>query len=133
MLTVSQWPFLLHVLVEVPASINFFFNPASQMQTPHQDAFPIIRQYAVLLMSMNLIAMACLFQAPDDTNPWIPAAMGLYHFAPLYRAAVGLSKSNTGRAHRVRGLGGPVVHFIVHSACLGALINLTLEMAISRS
>ncbi|KAI9871303.1 MAG: hypothetical protein M1830_003058, partial [Pleopsidium flavum] len=59
-LTSKTIPFLLHILLELPASILFFLRPSTQLPHPHPPSHALIRQYAILLLSSNLIAFVFL-------------------------------------------------------------------------
>ncbi|KAL8762662.1 MAG: hypothetical protein Q9184_001369 [Pyrenodesmia sp. 2 TL-2023] len=111
--------FLLHILVELPASIAFFFKPSMTLPRPQPHAHAVIRQYSLLLLSTNLIAYAFLFRPADETSATIAAALAVYHLGPLVRAG---SRIGRGEARRVKGVGSPWVHLVVHAACLVLLI-----------
>ncbi len=112
-------PFLLHILIELPASLNFFFRPSATLKVKQPHAHAVIRQYAILLLTSNLIAGIFLFAPSDAVSSNVSGALALYHFGPLVRAGCriwdweGSSKE---------GLGGPWVHLVLHMICAGALI-----------
>lgn len=106
--------FLLHILIELPASIAFFLKPSMTLSQPQPHAHAVIRQYALLLMSSNLIAYAFLFRPADETSRFVAAALAVYHLGPLGRAG---SRIGGGEARGVKGLGSPWVHLVVHAAC----------------
>ena len=111
--------FLLHILIEVPASLNFFFNPSATLSTPQPHAHAVIRQYAVLLMVTNILALIFCLRPPDLLSCRVAGALSLYHVGPLVRAVIRQS-----RGEQVRGgsrLGGPMVHAIVHFVCFWGL------------
>ncbi|KAG9231382.1 hypothetical protein BJ875DRAFT_469675 [Amylocarpus encephaloides] len=116
-------PFYLHALIELPASLNFFFRPSEQLPTPAPQAHAIIRQYAVLLFTSNVIALVFALRPIDDTSKLVAAALALYHMAPLVRATLRIGR---GDAYG-QGLGGPWGHFGVHGVCLGGLVRLWLS------
>ena len=109
-------PFLFHILIEVPASINFFLNPSATLPTPQPHAHGVIRQYAILLMVTNIIAAILYLRPLDLLSCRIAGAMSLYHIGPLVRAVIRQYRSEKGRGGT--GLGGPLVHAIAHMACL---------------
>ncbi|KUJ12287.1 uncharacterized protein LY89DRAFT_688036 [Mollisia scopiformis] len=115
----GRLPFWLHILIEFPASLNFFFNPSEQLPSPGPQAHAIIKQYAVLLLVSNLIAGIFALRPLDRTSRNVAGALAVYHLAPLVRAA-----SRIGNARYGNGLGGPVVHVVVHGACLLGLFGL---------
>ncbi|CZS96654.1 hypothetical protein WAI453_010074 [Rhynchosporium graminicola] len=110
--------FLIHALLEVPAALNFFFRPNEQLSLPAPQAHAIIRQYAVLLMSSNIIALIFAFRPVDETSRRIAGALAAYHAAPLVRAIARIASSGGGYG---KGLGGPWVHAVLHCGALGAL------------
>lgn len=116
-------PFILHILIEVPASINFFVNPNQQLQlsAPSPMADAVIRQYATLLFVSAIIAFVCVIRPIDVTSQRIAGSLALYHLAPLARAASRLLQREAGLEG---GLGGPLVHATVHSACFTTLFAL---------
>lgn len=119
MALLSKLPFWLHILIELPASLNFFFNPSEQLSSPAPQAHAIIKQYAVLLLVSNLISLIFALRPLDRTSRKVAGALALYHLAPLIRAA-----SRIGNDQYGMGLGGPIVHMIVHGLCFLGLIGL---------
>ena len=112
-------PFLIHIVIELPAAINFFLHPSATLAVEQPFAHAIIRQYALLLMTSNLIALVFLFKLPDSTSRKTAGALALYHFGPLWRAGF---KIWDGEGSGQRGLRGPWVHLIAHAVCAGALV-----------
>lgn len=112
--------FWLHLLIETPAALNFFINPSQQLQlsiaSPAAEA--VIRQYAILLFSSNLIALIFAIRPDDKTSRRVAGALGLYHLGPALRA---ISRLVNGETALGAGLGGPVVHLGVHVLCFIAL------------
>ena len=102
-------PFLLHVLIEVPACINFFFRPSATLPIPHPLASAIIRQYALLLMTSNIIAILFIPRPADVLSGQVAGALALYHFGPLVRA---ISRIRDGESSNA--LGGPWLHALLH-------------------
>jgi hypothetical protein len=113
-------PFWLHLLIELPASVNFFLNPSEQLSSPAPQAHAIIEQYAVLLFVSTLIALIFALRPIDRTSRSVAAALSVYHLAPLVRAG---SRIVEGSGDYGKGLGGPIVHLIVHLLCFGALLG----------
>jgi hypothetical protein len=113
-LTAAHIPFLTHLLLELPASINFYLAPSEQLSSPAPQAHALIRQYAVLLASSNLVALTFLLREIDGTSKAVAGALGVYHIAPLVRAIGRLRESDSrGRKYGSR-FGGPTLHAIVH-------------------
>ena len=78
--------FLLHVLVEVPASITFFVFPSRQLGQPTPHAHAVIRQYALLLLTSIIIAGTFAVRPPDELNGQVAGALALYHLGPFVRS-----------------------------------------------
>ena len=119
MVNFTNLAFLLHILIEVPASINFLFNPSATPSTPQPHAHAVIRQYAVLLMVTNIIALIFYLRPPDLLSCRVAGALSLYHIGPLVRAIIRQFRGERGRGGNK--LGGPLVHAIVHVVCFWAL------------
>ena len=121
-LTWAPLPFILHVVIEMPASLSFALKPSSTLLAPQPHAHPVIRQYALLLMSTNIIAGMCALhdngaQSSNQTSGlvrWVAGALALYHLGPITRAM--------GRHQRREGSDSvpwaqPWVHVLVHCLC----------------
>lgn len=115
----GRLPFWLHILIEFPASLNYFFNPSEQLPSPAPQAHAIIKQYAVLLLVSSLIAGIFALRPLDRTSRNVAGALAVYHLAPLMRAVGRVGNSRYGK-----GLGGPVVHIIVHGVVFLSLLGL---------
>ena len=115
------FPFLLVILIELPPSMLFLFWPDAQLPAPQPQARALIRQYAVLLTSVNLIALIFCVRPVDETSRLVAGAMAVYQIGPAIRAA-----SRIGRGERwfEGALGGPLVHLTVHMLCLASLLRL---------
>lgn len=117
-------PFLLHALIETPASLNFFLNPGGQLRVnpaPPQIR-AVIRQYAVLLFSSVLVALSFACRDPDELSGQVAGALALYHLAPVVRA--------TGRlVHRQEpAVWQPLLFVTVHAVCLAGLAGCCWEL-----
>ncbi|RDW85563.1 hypothetical protein BP5796_03888 [Coleophoma crateriformis] len=127
----SMLPFYLHLFLETPAALNFFFNPGQQLglseSVPQAEA--VVRQYAVLLLSSNLVALAMICRPSDGTTQRVSGALGIYHVAPLVRA---VGKIWAGQVSLSSGLGGPWVHAFGHAIALFLLLSLYLKPIIPR-
>lgn len=111
--------FLLHIVIETPAALKFFFFPSGQLgkNTPHAHA--VIRQYAVLIFASNLVAFVFVQRPMDDMAAKIAGALAVYHIAPSIRSINRL----IAQAHQ----GEPLVaseaflYLVVHVICGAAL------------
>ena len=121
-------PFLFHIVIELPASIAFFLHPSATLATaqPHADA--IIRQYALLLTSSNLIAWAFLFQSSSSSSRHVAAALALYHVGPIVRAWGRIRAQEDTTTRMVEGWRGPRLHLAAHGICLVALMGEALQL-----
>ncbi|TVY84535.1 hypothetical protein LSUE1_G000611 [Lachnellula suecica] len=106
--------FWLHLLIELPASLNFFLNPAEQLSSAALQTHAIIRQYAVLLFTSSLVALIFAVRPVDRTSRNVAGALAVYHLAPTVRA---LSRVFGGGIGYGKGLGGPWIHLAVHGVC----------------
>lgn len=108
-------PFLLHVVVEIPASLNFLLYPGGQLRTYSPQAHPVIRQYAVLLLSTILIALSFASRSQDELSGQVAGALALYHLAPMLRA--------TGRLRGDQAVWEPLLFLASHGICLAGFIR----------
>ena len=108
---------LLHLMVELPACINFFLRPSATLSKSQPYSHCLIRQYALLLVSTNLIALAFLMRPADHLSGQISGALVVYHIGPLVRAMSRIRTQDIGRA-----LGGPWLHLFAHLLCVVALV-----------
>jgi len=116
----QTYPFWLHALIELPASLNFYYRPDEQLSSPAPQAHPIIRQYAVLLLVTVLIASIFALRPVDNTSRNVAVSLAVYHVAPVMRALSRIVReANYGFA-----FGGPWMHLAVHGVCLVSLIRL---------
>lgn len=115
----GRLPFYIHMLIETPASLNFFFNPSEQLLSPAPQAHAIIKQYAILLLVSNLIALIFATRQLDRTSRNVAGALAVYHLAPLVRAV-----GRVGDGRYGKGLGGPVLHVMVHGVAFLGLFGL---------
>lgn len=135
----TQLPFLCHLLLETPASLSFLLSPSSQLPRPTPNAHALIRQYAILLLSSNLVALTLLFHpstigtSAEAIRGNVAGALAVYHVAPVVRAVSRIVCSNErgkGRGRGWRELGGPWVHLGGHAGCLVALGRLYFELGL---
>lgn len=112
-------PFVLHIVIELPAAISFAFLPSATLSKPQPHAQALIRQYALLLLSTIIIA--ALF-VPQDRNGHgskvqervVASALALHHLGPLIRA---VRRSRKGEGTGRHLLGQPRLHALVHGLC----------------
>jgi hypothetical protein len=107
----STLPFWFHLLIELPASINFFLNPSEQLSSPAPQAHALVRQYAALLFASSLVALIFAVRPVDRTSRNVAGALAVYHLAPLGRA---VSRVLGGEVGYGKGLGGPWIHLVAH-------------------
>lgn len=136
----SSLPFYLHALIETPASLNFFLNPAAQLPPAVSTLAPeaqaslhfVIRQYAVLLFSSVLIALVFATRSVvDGTGRKVAGALAVYHAAPLARAVWRITETQLEGGLVIGdgkggGLGGPWLHALVHALALLGLGSLPI-------
>lgn len=112
--------FLIHILIEVPACLNFFVFPSGQLGTTTPHAHAVIRQYAVLLFASVLVAVIFVCRPMDATSGKVAGALAIYHIAPSVRAASGLTRQSQ--------LGKPILlseaflYLVVHGICCASLL-----------
>lgn len=119
--------FLCHILVELPASIGFFLHPSATLAVEQPEAHAVIRQYALLLNSTNLIAWVFLFAASSDSARRVAAALALYHTGPMMRAW-GKIRVKRGTSKILAGWSEPRLHLGVHGICVVALLGEALRL-----
>lgn len=113
----DQAGLLLHLIIELPASINFLLRPSATLSAPQLQAHAVIRQYALLLISTNIIVLALLMREMDQLSGKIAGALALYHLGPIARALSRIRKQESGSV-----LGGPKLHAFVHVLCIVTLV-----------
>ena len=116
---IHSFPFILHIVIELPAAISFAFFPSATLSIPQPHAQAVIRQYALLLFSTVVIAAVFVRQDRDGNGPTmqersVASALGLYHLGPLIRAAH-RSRRRKGSGRHV--LGQPWLHVLMHVLC----------------
>lgn len=122
MITPICLPFLFHLIVEVPASIGFFFYPSATLAEVQPHAHSVIRQYGLLLTSTNLVAWTFLFEDPSPLSGRVAAALGLYHVGPIVRSWT-RTKGDEGTTNMRERWRGPWLHLGVHVFCAVALMG----------
>lgn len=111
--------FLLHILVEIPALINFMVYPSKQLgiYTPHAHA--VIRQYALLLLCSVLIAFIFLTRINDDLTGLVAGALAIYHIGPAVRS-VGRLRVQARTGQRIL-ISEAALYLVVHLGCGSSL------------
>lgn len=113
-------PFLLHIIIELPAALRFALYPSSTLQAPQPYAHAVLRQYALLLLSSIVIAAIFAFASGD--RDWIErgvaGSLSLYHLGPAFRA---FYRRRRGEGRGTSWLQQPGMHAIVHLTCWIAL------------
>lgn len=107
--------FLLHIVFEIPACLQFFILPSRQLgvSTPHAHA--LIRQYAVLLLSSVLIACVFVTRPPSEVSAQCAGALVVYHVAPAFRSVARLRRQ--ARSKQPVFISEAFLYLIVHSVC----------------
>ncbi|KAK4692643.1 hypothetical protein P7C71_g4600, partial [Lecanoromycetidae sp. Uapishka_2] len=118
-----SFPFILHILIETPAALAFAVFPSSTLSVRQPAAEAVIRQYALLILSSNVIAAIFVFHDPNISDGVflegrVAAALALYHVGPLMRAVTRI-RNDEGQARPL--LEQPWLHAWVHAVCLVAL------------
>jgi hypothetical protein len=85
--------YLLHVLIEIPAAITFFLAPSRQLGSHTPQAHAVIRQYAILLLSSVVIALAFAWQPENELSGSVAGALALYHIGPGVRSTTRLAQA----------------------------------------
>ena len=129
---VTSFPFILHLVIELPAAFAFAFSPSTTLSVPQPYAHAVIRQYALLLLSTNIIAAififrghkACTIDNDGLTERRVAGALALYHCGPLIRAGRRIWRGEEDK----RGLSGqPWVHSVAHAVCGLALAGRSMD------
>ena len=117
MIGIVQFAFLLHLVIETAASANFMLRPSATLVAPQPYSHAVIRQYALLLISSNIIAAVMLNREADTTSGKIAGALGVYHLGPFVRAVSRIVKKSSGS-----GLNEPWLHAFAHGLCGACLL-----------
>lgn len=131
--SLTSFPFIFHVLVELPAAFAFIIFPSSTLSRPQQEAHAVIRQYGLLLLSTNIIASIFISEArhrssSDDRfwrmEAWVAGSLAVYHLGPLLRAG---SRTWMAEGRSRTLLEQPWVHALVHGITLISLAGRSLH------
>ena len=114
-----SFPFILHIVVELPAATSFALFPSATLAIPQPHAQAVIRQYSLLLISTVIIAAIFVPQDRKGDRATmqersVASALGLYHLGPLVRAAH-RSRTREGSGRLV--LDQPWLHVLMHVLC----------------
>ncbi len=113
-----RFALVLHLVIETTAAINFFARPSATLSVPQPHSHGVIRQYALLLLTSNIIAAVFLNRAVHDAlSAQIAAALALYHAGPFFRAVSRIQRGSSGDV-----LGGAWLHAFSHLLCLACLV-----------
>ncbi|KEF59547.1 uncharacterized protein A1O9_04391 [Exophiala aquamarina CBS 119918] len=122
MLTLNNYNigFLTHIIIESPAAFNFFVFPSKQLGTHTPHAHAVIRQYAVLILTSNLVALSFVCRPMDELSGKIAGALALYHIAPSVRSIIRLKRQ--AREGRTLMPSEAFLYLVVHAICGAALL-----------
>ncbi|KAG8169817.1 hypothetical protein KVR01_000562 [Diaporthe batatas] len=120
---------VFHVLIEAPASLSFLLNAPKQLleSRPSPEAVLVCQSYGGLLVATNVLCLLLLYSRGistfDDASAIVAASLAMYHVMPLRRAWVRIRARGAGRGwlQQADALGGPYVHFMVHTLLLVSL------------
>ena len=133
---ITAWPFILHTLIELPACLAFALFPSATLSTTQLHAHALIRQYAVLLLSTNLIAGSFIFRSHENrlscdgtgyVQSWVAFSLAFYHVGPLTRAGFKIWEGWRRRTRDKDTLVMPWVHAMSHLVCLTALAGRSIS------
>ncbi len=113
-----RFALVLHLAIETTAALNFFLRPSATLSTPQPHSHGVIRQYALLLLTTNIIVAVVLNRAVHDALcGQIAAALALYHGGPFVRAVSKIRRGDSGDV-----LGGAWLHAFSHLLCAACLV-----------
>lgn len=114
---------VLHLLVEIPASLSFLLGARKQLRDPNPspEAVLVCQSYGGLLLSTNVLCSLFLYYGRngnvDDAKSVVATSLAVYHVFPIWRAWVRIRRQGgpgRGWAQQADVLAGPYVHFVVH-------------------
>ncbi|KAI0433797.1 hypothetical protein F5Y09DRAFT_298222 [Xylaria sp. FL1042] len=116
--------FVMHATVETAAGISFIVYPERQLPGCTPAARLILRQYGALLLASSMVCLIIIARpgCGTTTTRLVAAALGSYHAWPCYRAIARIRDESRHRLEGTSVLGGPLVHLLVHSLCLGLFL-----------
>jgi len=119
--------FVLHAVIETPAAMNFMLFPSRQIGSFTPQAHPLIRQYALLLLSSVLISVAFTVRPADDLTGMVAGCFSIYHVGPAIRSLTRL-KEQAGRQQPIF-LSEAFLYLAVHVCCGLSLFQCFLSAA----
>ena len=124
--------FVVHVVIEIPAAMNFMFLPSKQLgeYTPHAHA--IVRQYALLLLASVLISLVFAMRPVDAVSGAVAGSLALYHVGPTLRSLGRLRQRIAEKKPLLRS--EAALYLVVHMVCgvLLLLHYLGVDIALGR-
>lgn len=122
--TLLQTGLILHMVIETIAMNTFFFRPSATFPQPQPLAHGVLRQYALLLLSTNIIVAIVLNRGVHDKlSAQIMAAVALYHVGPLARAVARIRRGEKGD-----WLARPWLHAVVHLLCGACMVASSVSL-----
>ncbi|KAI0164151.1 hypothetical protein GGR57DRAFT_277012 [Xylariaceae sp. FL1272] len=130
----AKLSFLVHAVIETAAGASFIFHPEGKVPACTVEAKLILRQYGGLLLASSLACLAILMNPiSDNATRQLSIAFGSYHIWPCYRALTRLQNDCRRQPGTLANLGGPGLHIVVHSICLGLFVYTALSEVDSRT
>ncbi|KAI1741481.1 hypothetical protein F4680DRAFT_415542 [Xylaria scruposa] len=119
---IGKLPFAMHAAIETAAGISFIVRPEGQLPGCTPAAKLILRQYGGLLLASSLVCLIIIADPGFNTTTTrlLAAALGSYHAWPCHRALTRIRNETSVKEESV--LGGPLVHLLVHVACLSLFL-----------
>ncbi|KAI1278306.1 hypothetical protein F5Y07DRAFT_71757 [Xylaria sp. FL0933] len=120
----EKLPFVMHAAVETAAGVSFIVHPERQLPGCAPAAKLILRQYGALLLASSMICFIIIASPAcgTTTTRLMAAALGSYHVWPCHRALTRIRDEALDEVKGTSVLGGPLVHLLVHSLCLGLFL-----------
>ena len=126
-----RFPFICHIVLEVPAALAFALFPSATLRRPQPDAHAVIRQYALSLVTTVVIAIIFGFglHEPEVLDPYVrklerqvAGALALYHLGPMTRATYRIW-STEGASYWT-----PCLHLLCHGAGGTVLVGRAFDL-----
>ena len=110
MLATIHVAFVLHLIIETAASVNFLLRPSATLSVPQPYSHGVIRQYGLLLLSINIIVAVLLYYPIDSASRLIALALAFYHVGPTVRAVSRIQQREVDRGI----FENPWLHVVLH-------------------